>query len=210
MTKEIFIVSGAENSGKTHTVRYIAEKLVIRYMGKQWNTDYISPLKIDVAIKWGTTKSFELVCIVTISFNKDWLEQKEKNKKEGKLFAKVYEGENRNKSVKIGFCTIGDTSGFTGEITEFIKHDVCDIIICTCQNPYTKKQNNPNELYQKLLDISSSYNPHTETAIYNQYERDPVKYDIANKILNETCDFIDKEFCIKNGVETFFYVSKHS
>ena len=206
MTKEIFIVTGPRNTGKTHTVRYIVEKLVIRYMGKQWDNDYITPLKVDFAIKWGTPKGFEVVGTVEISFNKDRLEEKKGNKKEQAHFAKLLDSNSSNSKVKIGACTLGDTSSFTDEINALI-NDNCDIIICACQNPSSNYKKSPDELYQELIKIASSYNQNTETAIYNQYEKAPIKYDIANKILNEVCDLIDKEMGFKSGVNTFFHVS---
>lgn len=50
MNKECFIVWGEENLGKTHTVRYIAEKLLIIYLGKDFGNGNIAPLKITTEI----------------------------------------------------------------------------------------------------------------------------------------------------------------
>ncbi|GEM_PF-780074 len=206
--KELFVVTGAQNSGKTHTVRYIAEKLVVRYMGKQWDNDYITPLKVDVAIKWGTPKGLELVGTVTISFNKEWLEEKKANDKEKSHFAKIYEGNIIDKSVKIGVCTLGDNkTNITKDINSLIQ-DNCDIIICACQYPYANLKETPDKLYQDLIKNTSSYNQNIETVVYNQYKKDPAKYDIANKILDKVCGLIDREMGLNLGVNTFFHVSE--
>ena len=83
MQKHIFIVRGVSNSGKSHTIRYIAEKLVIRYMGKHKNSVHTASLKITVDVLWGTVRAEELVCVITIDY--------------------------AGKKIIIGICSAGDT-----------------------------------------------------------------------------------------------------
>lgn len=177
MKKHIFVVRGVSNSGKSHTIRYIAEKLVIRYMGKHKNRVHTASLKITVDVLWGTVRAEELVCVITIDY--------------------------AGKKIIIGICSAGDTPDIIleklGQLVDF----GCDILICGCKGVDGDFDKN----FDTIKETAKDYAPHSETTEHTKDEPDdPVDGNVAESILDSICNLIDDEFGLPKGRETFIHL----
>ena len=176
MKKQIFIVRGVSNSGKTHTVRWIAEKLVVRYMGKHRNSINIAEIKMTVDVLWGTVKSEELSCIITFEYAR--------------------------KTVLVGICTAGDTIEIVSEKIGELVGKGCDIIVCGCKGV----EGNHDKVFDDILNTAKGYVPHSETTCHTKEEpENPVDEKIAESILDSICDLLDDEFSLPKGTATFIH-----
>lgn len=177
MPKSIFVVRGVSNSGKTHTIRHIAETLVVRYMGKHKNSVNIAEVNISVEVRWGTVKSEELLCVITIAY--------------GPV------------KVIIGICTAGDTPDVITERFPQLLAKGCDIIICGCKG---LSENNDNTVFDIIVKTAAGYTVHTENTSHTKDEPDdPIDSRVAEKILDDVCDMIDNALALPQGKNTFIH-----
>ena len=176
LNKHIFIVRGVSNSGKTHTIRSIAERLVVRYMGKHKNTKNVVPLKITVDVLWGTVSAKELLCIITIECD--------------------------GKKIVIGICTAGDTVEIIQKKMQELIDTNCDAIVCGCKGV----EDDCYDIYNEIVNIANNYNAHSETTKHTKDEPDdPIDENVAESILDALCNVIDNEFGFLNGRNTFIH-----
>ena len=163
MKKQIFIVRGVSNSGKTHTVSYIADQIVLSYMRKQFSSVHYAKLRITIEVLWGTVVSGEFMCIITIEF--------------------------KGVKITIGICTEGDKDEIvSAKISKLASTYNCDIIICACKGI----QGNHDKVYNAILAAAQDYEPVPLTTDRPKEEPDsPVKTKVADSILEQIYKAID-------------------
>ncbi len=162
MKKQIFIVRGVSNSGKTHTVNYIADQIVLSYMRKQFSSVHYAKLKITIEVLWGTVKCGELMCVITIEF--------------------------KGVKITIGICTAGDFAEETAKRVENLVSYGCDIIICACKGVEGKH----DKVYNAILAVAQDYEAVPLTTDHLKEEPDSiVKTKVADPILEQTYKAID-------------------
>ena len=164
MKKQIFIVRGVSNSGKTHTIGHIAEQIVLIYMRKQISTRNIAKLRITIDVIWGTVQSHELMCVITIEY--------------------------KGHKIVIGICTAGDFAEETAKRVSLLVSHNCDIIICGCKGIADRH----DKVYDAILQAANGYAPSAKTTSHSTQEPDsPIKTDICEEVIENLCGIINAE-----------------
>lgn len=183
---DLYIVWGAKDTGKTATIRYIAEKLVVRYMGKKKNDvkDNIADLYVGIKTFWGAVHFKELLCIINLSTP-------------SLTFPRT--------SIIIGICTAGD--GPKSVYNNLTMLQNCDVVICGCRIPFFGRSNKPKpfSVFYSILHCFGSYKLNLfQTSKEKEIPVDCIDYKIARSILHDVCNLVDSKLgLISGGSNTF-------